>query len=104
MQGAKSTDAVARLLGQGRSPCRSITLSLPPLIRPSRERRRKSDANRSYARSHKPLAPTAVRTLPHDGSDDSSLVGEPGRSTAPVAGRKTQLRLRKVTPEDRRKS
>ena len=104
MQGAKSSDTVARLLGQGRSPCRSITLSLPPLIRPSGRgvaNLTRIDHTRA-AVNH--LAPTAVRTLPHDGSDGSSLVGKPGRPTAPVAVRKTQLRLWKVTPEDRRKS
>ena|GEM_PF-4165193 len=61
-------------------PIKNIVVGLPYPAVPGGCR--KPDANRSYARSRKPLAPTAVRTLPRDGSDGSFFVGEPGRPTA----------------------
>ncbi len=101
-------------LGQGRSPCRSITLSLPPLIRPSRGRRRKSDANRSYARSRKPSgASCCPKHLLHVTRVTLGVLcaGRPTRSPADRpppysggAGRKNQRILWKVTPGDRHKS
>ena len=101
-RGRKATGARAQSL-----PIKNIAVGLPYPAVPGGCR--KSDANRSYARSRKPLAPTAARTLPREGRDGSFFVGEPGRPTAPPpsqggAGRKTQPRVWKVTPGDRHKS
>src|SRR5215212_9376534 len=98
MQGAKSSDAVARPLGQGRSPCRSrtnIVVGLP--IRPCRE----AVANLTridHTRAAINLGAAAARRLPRDGSAAGCPTELPSAEPPALdAGRKTELSLWKVT-------